>query len=39
MEILHRLRCLICGFRYAVRPPSHHCENCFSPADYVRRAS
>lgn len=36
MEILDRLRCLICGFRYSVPPRGHHCENCFSPADYLR---
>jgi hypothetical protein len=36
MEILNRLRCLICGFRYSVPPRGHHCENCYSPADYLR---
>lgn len=36
MEILYRLRCLICGFRYSVPPRGHHCENCYSPSDYLR---
>ena len=36
MESIWKMRCLVCGCRYEVERPGHHCKNCYADGNYLR---